>query len=253
MDRTQASNYAAIAKIRNRQFKEEQLGSLGTFYRDTAAGYQKKLQESAKEMQKWKDIWDNRFARAEEQYLSAYRDAVYKDKFQNKNIELRKQQAMTGSNDPLMAEWDAFQAAKTVEDMERLYGTKYRPNVANTGMLAYAKDSAYNQGQTVVLGRILDATGKRKSYEDIIKGDTSARGNRFLLAQEADQMMRNQFDYDDINQTYTSYQSRFDAEQAALAKRNEEARARFLEEKNQALMAAEASAYRGASYTEKPL
>jgi hypothetical protein len=62
--------YREAARIRSRQFANEELGSVGRYYKDTAAAYEKKMQDALKAQEEINKLWDDRFKRAEEAYAS---------------------------------------------------------------------------------------------------------------------------------------------------------------------------------------
>lgn len=245
-NQSQSDYYRSVAKIRDSSFKPEEMSNLGQFYRDTAEGYRKRAEEASKEYQKWQTIWDDRFKRAEEAYLNQWKKNVI-DSFKTKNIDMLRLK-----NDPSIALYEVATNAKTAADLRsnRLM-QPYRPQ--DVSISAYNPDSPYANKKTVKYGQMFDEQGNRIDMKDIVKKDTSSRGNKFLLGQEGEQFLLNQGTYTNYLNTADSYQKQFDTEQADLIKRNEEARKKFIEEKQQVLSSAQASSYRGATYTEKPL
>ena len=108
-------------------------------------------------------------------------------------------------------------------------------------------------GKPAKLFKVLDRTGKRMSYEDILKADTSGRGNIFDLGQEAKQMLETTSRSDEYQQAMSSYTDRYQAEQKMLEERNAKAREAFLADKKKKLDQLSASAYKKPTYTENPL
>ena len=96
-------------------------------------------------------------------------------------------------------------------------------------------------------------TGQRKTFEEILKGDTSKRGNIFDMGQLANNFLESSRKVSDYEKSYSSYEQNFANESSLLEKRNEEARKIFLDNKAKKLSALEASAYRQPTYTENPL
>ena len=105
----------------------------------------------------------------------------------------------------------------------------------------------------VKLFGVLDRSGKRMSYEDILKADTSRRGNIFDLGQEAQQMLQALSATDEYSKTTSSYLSKYQEEERRLEERNATARKTFLADKQKKLDQLSASAYKKPTYTEKPL
>jgi hypothetical protein len=108
-------------------------------------------------------------------------------------------------------------------------------------------------GKPAKLFKVLDRTGKRMSYEDILKADTSGRGNIFDLGQEAKQMLETTSRSGEYQQSMSSYMARYQAEQKMLEERNAKAREAFLADKKKKLDQLSASAYKKPTYTENPL
>lgn len=199
--------YRAAARLREQQFKKEELGSIGKFYEETAKGYEKRMEEASAEYQYWADIWEDRFKRAEQAY----------------------------------AEWQA-QGSKPVGPM--------KPKVIS----AYAEGKPWSNDKVIGLSILLNEKGERRTMEEITKLATSKTGNQRLSAIEAQNYLVGKIDLDEASKTYERYSTRYQEELAALDKRNEEARQRFLEDKQRQLAAAEGmTAYRGPTYQEKPL
>ena len=108
-------------------------------------------------------------------------------------------------------------------------------------------------GKPAKLFKVLDRTGKRMSYDDILKADTSGRGNIFGLGQEAQQMLETTSRSGEYQQSMSSYTARYQAEQKMLEERNAKAREAFLADKQKKLDQLSASAYKKPTYTENPL
>jgi hypothetical protein len=186
------NNKAKAAILRESLFKEEQLGNLGIFYRDTAAAYQAKMLQESKELDKLKQSWEKRFEAAE----------------------------------------------KAKRENNKAFLPSFIDPITNKSMGVY---------------RVLDRFGNRMSFEDILKKDTSKRGNIFAVGQEAKAILERQYSFEDYQTASTSYETKLQQELSALQKRNEEANQKFLLTKKKQLEELEQGSYRQATYTEKPL
>jgi hypothetical protein len=233
----------SVAKIRDSKFVPEQLSYMGQYYRDTAEAYRAKSINLNPEYAKWQGIWDNRFKRAEDAYLAQWKTSIL-DSFKGKNIDLLRLQ-----RDPSVAMYDKAMEAKTAADLADY--RQFKP--MNVEVSAYDKNSPYFNNKTVQYSKLFDENGNRRSFEDIIKADTSQRGNKFLLAQEGDQLLGSKAAYDNSVTTAEAYQSQYNQAMADLLTRNEEAKKKFLADKQAALDAASSTAYHGATYIERPL
>jgi hypothetical protein len=237
----------SVARIRDSRFKEETLGTLGEFYTNTAKAYREKAASSKEQLDKLQGIWEDRFSRAEAEYFNAYKSRLL-SQYKNKNIDILRLR-----RDPSIMDYDLINNATTLEELQKARNAEsFRPDLKELQVQAYAQEGLV-PGKKIRVQGILDETGKRRSYEDILKMDTSRQGNVFLSGQEALAYLNEKANYDDYSSSYTKYETQFEQEQAALTKRNEEAKAKFLAEKDQLLMQAQSSAYRGATYQEKPL
>lgn len=182
-----------IAKLREEAYKEETLGNLGAFYRDTAKTYEQRMLEESKRLESLQKTWEDRFVAAEEAYRS-------------------------------------------------------KPNSVGLQMFM---DPVTKKRQR--LFAILDPTGKRRSFQDILKEDTSARGNVFDLGQSAKEIVDVSNRLSNYETLLSSYSGRYEQEQKLLAERNAQAREKFLAEKQKKLEELSASAYKQATYIEKPI
>jgi hypothetical protein len=108
-------------------------------------------------------------------------------------------------------------------------------------------------GQAIPIYKVLNKDNSRMSFEDMLKNDTSKRGNIFFVGQEAKKVLEREYNYGEWETTATNYESKLKLEMEALQKRNEEARLKFLENKKKQLEDLEVGSYRQATYTEKPL
>jgi hypothetical protein len=247
-NQSSADYYRSIAKMRDTNYKQEELSNLGKFYRDTAEDYRNRSAASAGEFNKWNDIWEDRFKRAEDAYLSGWKAQALAG-FQGKNPDYLR---MRGGQ-----EWERYQ--KVTSNETKLSDLRADPSLRRyepTGshVSAYNPNSQFFNDKTVSYNRMFDRkTGERLSMEQIIKLDTSRRGNKFLLGQEGDQFLFNQQIHSSNTSAAESYQKQFDTEQAMLVVKNEEAKKKFIADKQQALSDAQSLSYRGATYIEKPL
>ena len=225
--------YRAAARLRDQTFVEEQLSPYEMYLRDTAEGYKSKLSEAQEKYNKWKEIWDYRFEQAERMYQSQW--------------EYEKE----------LADWTM--AGGRSPTGERIP----KPQRRNSSRLAagWGRVSAYGPMSDKYGGAFIDPskyfdfrTGKRKTWEEIISGDTSKRGNKFMAAQEAEQAMITEMDFLEAQDSYSKYQQQYDAAVQALAERNKKAKEEFLANKARLLETAKGvSGYSGATYIEKPL
>lgn len=182
-----------IAKLREEAYKEEMLGNLGAFYRDTAKTYEQRMLEETKRLTNLQKTWEDRFVAAEEAFRST----------SNKTGLQMFMDPITGRSQRLFA--------------------------------------------------VLDPAGNRRSFQDILKEDTSARGNIFDLGQSAKEIVDVSSKLSSYEQQFTSYTGKYNQEQALLAERNAKAKEKFLAEKQKKLEELSASAYKQATYIEKPI
>jgi hypothetical protein len=225
--------YRAAARLRDQTFVEEQLSHYELYLQETAEGYKTKLPEVEEKYNKWKEIWDYRFEQAERMYQS--------------QAEYEKE----------LADWAAAEGRSPTG--ERIP----KPQRRTSGGLdaGWGRVSAYGPMSDKYGNAYIDPskyfdfrTGKRKTWEEIIAGDTSKRGNKFMAAQEAEQAMITELDFQEVQSNYSKYQQQFDAALQALAERNKKAKEEFLANKAKLLETARGvSGYSGATYIEKPL
>ena len=163
-----------------------------------------------------------------------YRDTakVYKERFLQETKQL--EQLRTNWESTFLAAEETFRSGNTKKFLPRF-------------MDPISK-------KAVLLSSVLDMqTGQRKTFEEILKGDTSKRGNIFDMGQLANNFLESSRKVSDYEKSYSSYEQNFANESSLLEKRNEEARKIFLDNKAKKLSALEASAYRQPTYTENPL
>lgn len=187
-----------VSKIREETFKEEKLGNLGSFYKNTAQAYQLRFLEKSKELESLRQDWEKRFSAAEE-------------------------------------------ALKQVKESKR-----------------FSLDPSFIDpitGKPWRISRLIGNEGKRLSYEEILKRDTSKRGNVFEVGKEAERMLDILFSTESYEKNYTSFEQNYQKELAALEQRNKESRQTFLLNKERRLKEIEQSVspYKQATYIEKPI
>lgn len=187
-----------ISKLREETFKEETLGNLGAFYRDTAKAYEQKMLEENKKLDSLQRMWENRFIAAEEAFK------------ENQAFKVKRKPGLPMFVDPITGK------------RQRLFA-------------------------------VLDEQGKRRSFDDILKEDTSRRGNIFELGMSSKEIIQASNRTAEYSQMLSTYESRFKEEQNMLAERNAKAREKFLAEKQKKLEELSASAYKQATYIEKPI
>lgn len=187
-----------VSKIREETFKEEKLGNLGSFYKNTAQAYQLRFLEKSKELESLKQDWEKRFSAAEE-------------------------------------------TLKQVKESNR-----------------FSLDPSFIDpvtGKPWRISRLLGNEGERLSYEEILKRDTSKRGNVFEVGKEAERMLDVLFSTKSYEKNYTSFEQNYQKELAALEQRNKESRQTFLLNKERRLKEIEqrVSPYKQATYIENPI
>lgn len=269
------ARFREAAKIRDTQFQEEQLGSLATFYKDTATEYRKKAAEKAEEYTKWNRYWEDAFTKAEQAMQQAaavrarktaqktltrlgenYNEYLYSTgygRFTGQALSEQEWQATKAEQERIIAEQTA-----TLSSLPDVYisppvasgksWSKYSP-YANMG---YVRDA---EGNVIEIGRLLTETGERRSLEDIQRADTSKRGNTFYYGTRAKLYRAVKDPYEENEKQAKDYNLMYEQEVQSLAQRNLENRQSFIAERQQQLSSLQnvQGSYRGATYTEKPL
>jgi hypothetical protein len=162
-----------------------------------------------------------------------YRDTaeVYRQK---QVLDFKKQEK-------LMEDWEKrFQAAEMSFQEQ-----KKKPNILRF------LDPLTNQG--MFIQSLLDSSGKRRTFSDILAKDTSKRGNVFALGKSAEEMLSVERDIQNWEKTAGSYEMGFQNEVTALEKRNASAKEAFLTRKKESLQSMQTNSYARPTYTEKPL
>ena len=120
---------------------------------------------------------------------------------------------------------------------------------------AYADGKTWSKdNRRLDLFKILDEQGRRRSYEEMERLSAGNSSSQQFVRTEIQNLLQNKTNLDDLSSTYETYNQRYQDELSALTKENEEAKAKFLEDKQRQLAAAEGTtAYRGPTYQEKPL
>jgi hypothetical protein len=109
--------------------------------------------------------------------------------------------------------------------------------------------------QTMLISSLIDESGKRRTYSDILSRDTSKGGNVFMLGKAAQETMTTDLNLEDWERTASTYETNFQEEVRLVEERNKAAREKFIREKNEKLnaMQQQSSAYNKPTYTEKPI
>lgn len=234
-----------IAKYRNTQFKPEELGPLGRFYQETAKGYELRKIQAEQAMEPYESLWEDRYSRFEQERLKQYKQRLLQERPTNP--------LMPPKYDPAI-----INAATSSEELDALVGsTRLRPKNSDIKVSAYSeayKDMAKkkNLGRTLGFSDLFTETGERLDYNEIVKKNTSKYGSVWWMGQEAENLLKNKFDLTEAEEQYTTYSTKAAEEMAALEQRNKEAEAAFYKQKEETLSKLAASAYRGATYIERP-
>lgn len=114
------------------------------------------------------------------------------------------------------------------------------------------------KGPFIDTSSILDKEGNELDLQTIIKRQqwfSTSQGKMMpgKLGKVAQKLQTSEMDYSDATESYKKYKQLYDAELAGLEERNAKAKEEFLRQRQEILGNAQASAYRGATYTEKPL
>lgn len=114
------------------------------------------------------------------------------------------------------------------------------------------------KGKTISVNAILDDQGNIKDLNEIVRSQrwySTSQGKMMpgRLGKIAEELQMAQMDVDESSSSYKKYKQLYEQELSALTKRNEQRKAEFYKQKQETLAQAEGSAYRGASYVEKPL
>jgi hypothetical protein len=227
-----------IAKFRAKEFVPQE-SPLLDFYRRTAEDYEKRKIETEQAMEPIESLWEDRYKRFEQARLDSYRE------------ELRRRGA----------KYDAakIQSATSMEELDALVGNKsLRPSETSIRIAAYSEPflgeaKKKNRGRYISYSDLFSKTGERKDLNEIVRENTSKyTGKPWWYGEEADKLLKSRFDFTEAEENLKNYSSKAEMEQARLAKANEEASRAFYEQKNKTLNAMASSAYRGATYTEKP-
>lgn len=114
------------------------------------------------------------------------------------------------------------------------------------------------KGKPISVNAILDDQGNIKDLNEIVRSQrwySTSQGKMMpgRLGKIAENLQMAQMDVDESSSSYKKYKQLYEQELSALTKRNEQRKAEFYKQKQETLAQAEGSAYRGASYVEKPL
>lgn len=114
------------------------------------------------------------------------------------------------------------------------------------------------KGKTISVNAILDDQGNIKDLNEIVRSQrwySTSQGKMMpgRLGKIAENLQMAQMDVAESSSSYKKYKQLYEQELSALTKRNEQRKAEFYKQKQETLAQAEGSAYRGASYVEKPL
>lgn len=273
------ARFREAAKIRDTQFQEEQLGSLATFYKDTATEYRKKAAETAEEYTKWNRYWEDAFTKASQamQQNAAmqardtaqrtlttlgenYNDYLYSTgygRFTGQALSQQEWQARRAEQERIIAE-----QTTTLSSLPNVYisppvasgnSRRFRGFGSSTDAnMGYVRDI---DGNVIQISRLLTETGERRSLEDIQRADTSKRGNTFFYGTRAKLYRAVKDPYEENEKQAKDYNLMYEQEVQSLAQRNLENRQSFIAERQQQLSSLQnvQGSYRGATYTEKPI
>jgi hypothetical protein len=103
----------------------------------------------------------------------------------------------------------------------------------------------------------LDNQNNPRSTEDMLQNHRflSRDQNKYIsgsVSKYLDSIKEKELEYESASQKYNENRQRYDGYVVDLNKRNEERKAKFLETKQEGLEAGQATAYKGATYIEKP-
>ena len=115
-----------------------------------------------------------------------------------------------------------------------------------------------DKGPYISVSSLLDSEGNELDLNTIVKRQqwfSTSQGKMMpgKLGKVAETLRMTEMDYEEYDTNYKKYKQLYDTELSNLEKRNAQAREEFLKQKQEVLGNAQASAYRGATYTEKPL
>ena len=114
------------------------------------------------------------------------------------------------------------------------------------------------KGKPINVRDVLDEQGNARSLDDVVKSQrwySTSQGKMMpgRLGKIAEELQMAGMDLEESSSSYKKYKQLYEQELSALTKRNEQRKAEFYKQKQETLAQAEGSAYRGASYVEKPL
>lgn len=284
LDQIRQERFREAARIRDSVFKEEELGSLGQYYKDIAERYRKKADEARPEYTKYKTYFEDAFKKAQQKMvLDKYieetnrssrikrqpeidrniYDAIVSSSYQD---YLEKNNMRRYSRNPFNDRFFYFNfpAARTTQPLTEEQWRQEREKVtqalinSNAEITTLPTENIFIDldGSRLDFSRFIDrGTGERISVEEILRRDTSKRGNIFYYGQRANNYLAATQQLEQAESEAKRFEGNYQQELIMLAQRNKENKERFLRERQEQLSALQGAqgSYRGATYTEKPL
>lgn len=150
---------------------------------------------------------------------------------------------------------------KAYQDLEPDYQDSYNKLMAINDIVTAAQqrgDEWYSyEGKMFKVRNFLNKDGTMRDLNDILKTQrwySTSQGKMMpgRVGRVIEEYQKNKSDYDLAAEEHKKYQKLYDDYNAQLAIDNERRRQEFLKQQQETLAGGQASAYRGATYTEKP-